>query len=119
MKKISCTVDSKYLDMLWAGSYIYTTYDHPGIATVSYKTINRFYISLNGTILGDPGAVSGEGEKSKTGEKNLGEEKSRLRRRAPGDNVLTDQFQMVRPVLASDWCQKTFVFFCPITKQQD
>ena len=39
MKKLSCTVDSKYLDMLWTGSYIYTTYDHPGITTVSYKTI--------------------------------------------------------------------------------
>ena len=33
-------------------------------------------------------------------------------------NVLTDQFQTVRPVLASDWCQKTFVVFCPITEQQ-
>ena len=51
MKKLSCTVDSKYLDMLWTGSYIYTTYDHPGITTVSYKTTNSFYISLhvNGT----------------------------------------------------------------------
>ena len=47
MKKLSCTVDSKYLDMLWTGSY--TTYDHPGITTVSYKTINSFYKSLNGT----------------------------------------------------------------------
>ena len=73
----------------------------------------------NKYILGDPGAVSGDGEKSKTGEKNSGEEKSRTRRRAPGDNVLTDQFQTVRPVLASDWSQKTFVFFCPITEQQD
>ena len=27
-------------------------------------------------ILGDPGAVSGDGEKSKTGKKNSGEEKS-------------------------------------------
>ena len=34
-------------------------------------------------------------------------------------NVLTDQFQKVRPVLASDWWQKTFVLFCPITEQQD
>ena len=70
-------------------------------------------------ILGDPGAVSGDGEKSKTGEKNSGEEKSRTRRRAPGDKVLTDQFQTARHVLASDWCQKTFVFFCPTTEQQN
>ena len=28
-----------------------------------------------GTILGDPGAVSGDGEKSKTGEKNFGRPK--------------------------------------------
>ena len=27
-------------------------------------------------------------------------------------NVLPDQFQTVAAVLASDWCQKTFVFFC-------
>ena len=51
-------------------------------------------------------------------EKNSGEEKSRTKIRAPGDKVLTDQFQTVVVVLASDWCQKTFVFFCPITEQQ-
>ena len=33
--------------------------------------------------------------------------------------VLTGQFQTVGVVLASDWCQKTFVFFCPITEQQN
>ena len=33
-----------------------------------------------------------------------------MRRRAPGDKVLTDQFQTVGVILASDWCQKTFVF---------
>ena len=70
-------------------------------------------------ILGDPGAVSGGGKKSKRARKNSGEEKSRRRRRAPGDKVLKDQFQTVRLVLASDWCQKTFVFFCPIAEQQD
>ena len=50
-------------------------------------------------------------------EKNWGEEKSRTRRRAPGDRVLTDQFQNAGVVLASDWCHKTFVFLCPITEQ--
>ena len=32
-------------------------------------------------------------------------------RRAPRDNVLADQFQTVAAVLASDWCQKTQVFW--------
>ena len=50
---------------------------------------------------------------------NSGEKKSRRPRRAPGDKVLTDQFQTAGVILASDWCQKTFVFFCPITDQQD
>ena len=65
------------------------------------------------------GQLVGTGKSLKRAKKNSGEEKSRTRRRAPGDKVLTDQFQTVRPVLASDWCQKTFVFFCPITEQQD
>ena len=72
------------------------------------------------TILGarDPGAVSGGGKSPNGREKNSGKEKSRMRRRAPGDKVLTEQFQTVGVILASDWCQKTFVFFCPITEQQ-
>ena len=38
-----------------------------------------------------------------------------MARRTPGDNVSPDQFQTVTTVLASDWCQKTFVFcvLCP------
>ena len=28
-----------------------------------------------------------------------------MARRAPGDNVLPDQFQMVAAIVASDWCQ--------------
>ena len=38
------------------------------------------------------------------------EKKERTARRAPGDNVLPDQFQTVAAVMASDWCQKTCVF---------
>ena len=38
--------------------------------------------------------------------------------RINGPNVLPYQFQIVAAVLASDWCQKTFVFFCPIRAQQ-
>ena len=31
-------------------------------------------------------------------------------------HILPDQFQTVAAVLTSDWCQKTFVFFCPIRR---
>jgi len=60
----------------------------------------------------------GAGKSLNRREKNSGKEKSR-RGRAPWDEVSTDQFQMVGVVLASDWCQKTFIFFGPITEQQD
>ena len=43
-------------------------------------------------------------------EKNSDEEKSRTQRRAPWDKVLTNQFQTVTVILASDWCQKAYVF---------
>ena len=76
-------------------------------------------VDCNESILGDPGAVSGGRESLNRREKNSGEEKSRTKIRAPGDKVLTDQFQTVGVILASDWCQKIFVFFCPITEQQD
>ena len=36
---------------------------------------------------------------------------------SPWDKALPDQFQTVGVVLASDWCQKIFVFFSPITGQ--
>ena len=38
------------------------------------------------------------------------------RKRAPGDNVLPDQFQTVAAVLASDWCQKIFCVLLPNQK---
>jgi len=84
-----------------------------------YKDLEVCRILWDTSILGDPGAVSGGRRKSKRARKNLGEEKSRTSERAPGDKVLTDQFQMVGAALASNWCQKTFVFFCPITEQQN
>ena len=50
--------------------------------------------------------------------KKYGTKKSKeMARRAPGDNVLPDEFQMVAAVVTSDLCQKTFVFFCPIRRQ--
>ena len=57
-------------------------------------------------ILGDPGADSGGEGKSKQAGKYGTREKKRTVRRAPGDNVLPDQFQTVDAVLSSDWCQK-------------
>ena len=57
-------------------------------------------------ILGDPGVDSGGEGNSKQAGKYGRKEKWRTARRAPGDNVLPDQFQTVAAVLASDWCQK-------------
>ena len=45
------------------------------------------------------------------------EEKKRMARRAPGDNVLPDQFQMVTAVLPSDWAEKHESFLAPIRSQ--
>ena len=50
------------------------------------------------------GQLVGAGKSLNRREKNSGEEKSRRRVRAPGDKVLTDQFQTVGAILASDWC---------------
>ena len=79
----------------------------------SYSTVNTFS-ETQGQLVGAAKSL-----KLNRREKNLGKEKSRTRRRAHGDKVLMDQFQTVRLVLASDWCQKTIVFFCPITELQD
>ena len=67
-------------------------------------------LSIRCPILGDPGADSGGEGKSKQAEKYGTKEKQRTARRAPGDNVLPDQFQTVAAVLASDWCQKNTKF---------
>ena len=77
---------------------------------------------INTSLLGSPfsetqGQLMGAGKSLKGREKKSGEEKLRKRVRAPGDKVLMDQFQMVGAVLASDCCQKIFVFFCPSTEQ--
>ena len=64
------------------------------------------------------GADKGGEGKSKRAEKYIwNEEKLRTARRAPGDNVLPDQFQTAAAVLASDWCQKTCVFRAPLRSQ--
>ena len=45
------------------------------------------------------------------------EEKWGTSRRAPGDNVLPDQFQTVAAILASDWAEKHKSFPVPISSQ--
>ena len=70
---------------------------------------NVFHLQL-GTSSETQGQLVGAGKSLNGREKNSGEEKSRTTRRAPGDKVLTDQFQMAWVILASDWCHKTFVF---------
>ena len=70
-----------------------------------------FPLSLLWLILRDPGADSGGGEKSKRARKKFGPRKSRNERRAPWDKRFrTAQFQTVGEVLASGWCEKSFVF---------
>ena len=54
---------------------------------------------------------------SLNGQKNMARRKIKNGENSPWDNVLPDQFKTVAAVLTSDWCQKTFVFFCPITRQ--
>ena len=53
-------------------------------------------------ILGDQGADSGDKGKFQTDGKKWQKEKKKTGRRTPGDNVLTDQFQTVAALLASD-----------------
>ena len=65
-------------------------------------------------ILGDPGADSGGEGKSKRAEK-YGTKKSKERREEPlGTMSYQTSSRTAAAALASDWCQKTFVFFCPI-----
>ena len=44
--------------------------------------------------------------------------KERTASRAPGDNVLPDQFPLVTAVLASDWAGKHKRFLAPIRSQE-
>ena len=50
MKKLSCRfkISGYVVDRVLNSHHIHV-YDNPGITAVSYKTINSFYTSLNGT----------------------------------------------------------------------
>ena len=67
---------------------------------------------VNSTSSETQGANSGGEAKSKRAEKKVAPRKVKDGEKSPWDNVLPDRFRMVAAVLASDWCQKTFVFFC-------
>ena len=53
---------------------------------------------------------------SLNGRENMARRKVKNGEKSPWHNVLPDQYQTVAAVLTSDWCQKTFVFFCPIRR---
>ena len=78
---------------------------------VSAYTLSKFLLNICVSTLksSSEGQIVGARERLNAWEK--------VARRAPGDNVLPDQFQTVAAVQASDWCQKTFVFFRPISSQ--
>ena len=61
-------------------------------------------------ILGVPGADSGGEGKSKRAEKYGSKKSKEKARRAPGDNVLPDQFSTVTAVLASIGARKLLCF---------
>ena len=67
---------------------------------------------VNSTSSETQGANSGGEGKSRRAGKKLAPRKVRDGEKRPWDNVLPDWFRMVAAVLASDWCQKTFVFLC-------
>ena len=63
------------------------------------------------------GQIVGARESLK-GRKNMAQRKVKNGEKSPWpDNVLSDQFQTVAAILASDWYQETFLFFCPIRSQ--
>ena len=55
-----------------------------------------------------------QARESQNGRKKMATKKNSRARRAPGEKFLPDQFQTSEVLLNSDWCQKFFVFFCPI-----
>ena len=68
-------------------------------------------------ILGDPGADSGDEEKSKRAGKYIARRKVNNGEKSPWGQCLTRPVQTVAAVLASDWCQKNTSFLAPIRSQ--
>ena len=66
-------------------------------------------------ILGDPGAVSGGGKKSKRARKKIGRRKVKNENRSPWDSTLNRPVPKPFKILACDWAQK--IFLCPIRVQ--
>ena len=59
-------------------------------------------------ILGDPGAVSGGGKKSKRARKKIGRRKFKNENRSPWDSTLNRPVPKPFKILACDWAQKYF-----------
>ena len=59
-------------------------------------------------ILGDPGAVSGGGKKSKRARKKIGRRKVKNENRSPWDSSLNQPVPKPFKILACDWAQKYF-----------
>ena len=66
------------------------------------------YCSLAVPILGDPGAVSGGGKKSKRARKKIGRRKVKNENRSPWDSTLNRPVPKPFKILACDWTQKYF-----------
>ena len=80
--------------------------------TVISKFLSLYYFMLcafNGlNILGDPGAVSGGGKKSKRARKKIGRRKVKNENRSPWDSTLNRPVPKPFKILACDWAQKYF-----------
>ena len=61
-------------------------------------------------ILGDPGAVSGAGDKVKTGGKKFDEQKVQTKNRSPWGQTLYGPFQTAEQILAPDWAENLLYF---------
>ena len=59
--------------------------------------------------------VGAEGKSKRAGK--YGTKKVKNGEKSPWGQCLTRQVPNGRCYLASDWCQKTFVFFCPIRRR--
>ena len=84
------------------------------LVTKSLVTLLHVYINTI-IILGDPGAVSGGGKKSKRARKKIGRRKVKNENRSPWDSSLNRPVPKPFKVLACDWAQK--IFLCPIRVQ--
>ena len=89
--------------------------------------LRRYWVGLwsilEGPLPGSRSSSETQGQivgarESLNGQKNMAQRKVKNGEMRPWGQCLTDQFQTLGAILPSDWCQKTFVFFCPIRRQK-